>query len=354
MSDLPKMLPSAEERSLSVQALRDAFRDGALAERRARLLVTTGGSVKQLVDAAVLAEREAALQTFTRMNEALARVTDERDAALRLLDEARAEQTRFEASDKERLAQISSQPWQEREHLAHVDRAFLLRLLKKARIAIQTQNGVVLSGTRKLIEARAEIARLRDNPGCKILDHKWLDPECVETGCQSLKLRVPPEADVMELAAIAYGFVTMPNPVALFPRQVEIIEGVARALTAYGDQRARAARAVAIEEAAQDDKALERAAKAYLQSVTDRAQSENRPRSVEEQGVRYEDLRAAIRALAAAPPQSERPRRQLPFPHRFDGGSFGGGDQGECAKCGLDARDHDDPNPSRSEPTPIT
>ena len=65
-------------------------------------------------------------------------------------------------------------------------------------------------------------------------------------------------------------------------------------------------------------------------------------------------LRAAIRALADAPPQPERPRRQLPFPHRFEGGSFGGGDQGECARCGLDARDHDDPNPSRSEPTPTT
>src|ERR1051326_6936949 len=28
----------------------------------------------------------------------------------------------------------------------------------------------------------------RANPCAKILDHKWLDPECVESGCQSLVL----------------------------------------------------------------------------------------------------------------------------------------------------------------------
>ena len=27
------------------------------------------------------------------------------------------------------------------------------------------------------------------NPADKILDHKWLDPVCIESGCQSLKLQ---------------------------------------------------------------------------------------------------------------------------------------------------------------------
>lgn len=34
-----------------------------------------------------------------------------------------------------------------------------------------------------------EAARLRPNPCAKIFDHKWLDPVCVEGGCQSLFLK---------------------------------------------------------------------------------------------------------------------------------------------------------------------
>jgi hypothetical protein len=43
----------------------------------------------------------------------------------------------------------------------------------------------------------------------------------------------PPSADAMEIAAIAYGFIGgMPDPVTLAPRQIEIIEGCARAIKA--------------------------------------------------------------------------------------------------------------------------
>ena len=40
-------------------------------------------------------------------------------------------------------------------------------------------------------ELKAELERVRavSNPCSKIFTHKWLDPECVENGCQSLKLK---------------------------------------------------------------------------------------------------------------------------------------------------------------------
>ena len=50
-----------------------------------------------------------------------------------------------------------------------------------------------LSGVkdRQLNDLQAELERVRavSNPCSKIFTHKWLDPECVENGCQSLKLK---------------------------------------------------------------------------------------------------------------------------------------------------------------------
>lgn len=44
-----------------------------------------------------------------------------------------------------------------------------------------------------------EAIREAENPCAKIFDHKWLDPECVEIGCQSLlPRRLTDEIDVMQ------------------------------------------------------------------------------------------------------------------------------------------------------------
>jgi hypothetical protein len=44
----------------------------------------------------------------------------------------------------------------------------------------------------------------------------------------------------------------------------------------------------------------------------------------------------------STPPPGDAPSQEQPLitDHRFDGGSFGGGDQGECALCGRDAKQH--------------
>lgn len=42
------------------------------------------------------------------------------------------------------------------------------------------------SSDKTLPETARDIVAALDNPCAKIFDHKWLDPECVETGCQSL------------------------------------------------------------------------------------------------------------------------------------------------------------------------
>jgi hypothetical protein len=98
-------------------------------------------------------EREAALQTFARMNEALARVTDERDAA------------------------------------------------------------------------RAEIARLRE--------------VAQDIGDERHNPVDPPEADVMEIAWVTLGYTADPAWIINDPQRFPDVHAVARALTAYGDQRAR-------------------------------------------------------------------------------------------------------------------
>jgi hypothetical protein len=41
-----------------------------------------------------------------------------------------------------------------------------------------------LSAAKKEAE---ELRKKRENPCSKIFDHKWLDPECVESGCKSLR-----------------------------------------------------------------------------------------------------------------------------------------------------------------------
>ena len=47
----------------------------------------------------------------------------------------------------------------------------------------------VLQRHNERIEAELERVRAVSNPCSKIFTHKWLDPECVENGCQSLKLK---------------------------------------------------------------------------------------------------------------------------------------------------------------------
>lgn len=47
-----------------------------------------------------------------------------------------------------------------------------------------------------LAETAQSIVRSISNPCAKIFDHKWLDPECVETGCQSLVWKSRYEAAV--------------------------------------------------------------------------------------------------------------------------------------------------------------
>lgn len=60
---------------------------------------------------------------------------------------------------------------------------------------------VELERAKAATPSKGEIEALREaeNPCAKIFDHKWLDPECVETGCQSLlPRRLADEIDVME------------------------------------------------------------------------------------------------------------------------------------------------------------
>ncbi|MEA3044530.1 MAG: hypothetical protein QOH47_2368 [Sphingomonadales bacterium] len=51
-------------------------------------------------------------------------------------------------------------------------------------------NALAVAAVNALPSLISEIERLREkqNPCAKIFDHKWLSPECVETGCRSLIL----------------------------------------------------------------------------------------------------------------------------------------------------------------------
>jgi hypothetical protein len=60
-----------------------------------------------------------------------------------------------------------------------------------------------------------------------------------------------------------------------------------------------------------------------------------------EQGYVTRDKRFAVDVLSKALEAGDSPSSQETIAdHRFDGGSFGGGDQGECAVCGRDAKHH--------------
>jgi hypothetical protein len=177
--------------------------------------------------------------------------------------------------------------------------------LREARIAIQAQNGVrasldadvmeiarvVLGYTadpawiindpqrfpdvhavaRALTEygdqcvAKAGVTDERDAARAEIAEQQASPPECA-----------PPEADVMERAHKVISDWRPDWPIAAIGDATKLIQILVRALTAYGDQRAREARASAIEEAG-----------AALRQSLGRV------------------LAPKIRALAVAPPQSE-------------------------------------------------
>ena len=92
----------------------------------------------------------------------------------------------------------------------------------------------------ELAEARAEIALLteqRDDAQAAYLRvHK---DKCDALG-EIARLRAPPGESAMERGARAVGWGTMPPIVTLFPRQLEIIEGAARAIE-QAEQNARRA-----------------------------------------------------------------------------------------------------------------
>jgi hypothetical protein len=57
---------------------------------------------------------------------------------------------------------------------------------------------------------------------------EWALQDIARMADELTRLQIPPGASAMKMAARAYGFVTMPDRVTLFPRQIEIIENVAR------------------------------------------------------------------------------------------------------------------------------
>jgi hypothetical protein len=77
----------------------------------------------------------------------------------------------------------------------------------------------------RAIELQDEVARLKANPGMKVLEHKWLDPECVESGCQSLR---PAGASALEIAERFRLFFLRPYPMSE--------EGVERAVQALAQE----------------------------------------------------------------------------------------------------------------------
>lgn len=68
---------------------------------------------------------------------------------------------------------------------------FDLKLVEKA-----MQDYVDGTSDQTLAETARSIIASISNPCAKIFDHKWLDPECVETGCQSLVWKSRYEAAV--------------------------------------------------------------------------------------------------------------------------------------------------------------
>ncbi len=144
----------------------------------------------------------------------------------------------------------------------------------RLREVIEGQGLSMAAMGKELTEARAKIARLRASPDCldeaaRAIDHiKALGPPehnpdgaslwdvcCDRCRASVLAIRVggnpaadaPPEADAMERARLIYN--SARNAVAGVDAK-STMANIARALTEYGDQRARAARTVAIEEVA--------------------------------------------------------------------------------------------------------
>ncbi len=67
-------------------------------------------------------------------------------------------------TDEEREARIG------RMYGPGSDTAWLLSRLKEARAAVQTQNGVVLAGTKRIVALEAQVARLRAPPGASAME----------------------------------------------------------------------------------------------------------------------------------------------------------------------------------------
>jgi hypothetical protein len=130
---------------------------------------------------------------------------------------------------------------------------------------------------------------------------------------EQAKYANPPEADVMELARKIAAEIdvehdnTMQDKCAVCQR---VIPFIARALAAYGDQRAReGAMRAAIRNYNDADEEIIRAKRearaAALEEAAQVADKLAPLRSI------YKNVGASIRALAAAPPQSERPPQTI-------------------------------------------
>jgi hypothetical protein len=127
-----------------------------------------------------------------------------------------------------------------------------------------------------------------------------------EARAEIARLRAPPEADVMEIAWVTLGYTADPAWIINDPQRFPDVHAVARALTAYGDQRAREA------EAAMRDKLLDHAdacvREARAAAFEEAAQIANDQTSDDPQPGDWNDacshIRDALRALDA-PPQSQ-------------------------------------------------
>jgi hypothetical protein len=211
---------------------------------------------------------------------------EEIDVLLRLLDEARAEATVAMEQLRKTCAEIlgADTDWPQ-----HGNVPFAIAVALQLRVTA-------------IREARAEIAHLtKDNESYRATQEQAVHDRDI-AWTEIARLRAPPEADVMELAHKIAAEIdvehddTMQDKCAVCQR---VIPFIARALTAYGDQRAanarREARAAAFEEAAQRlNEESERRIAAQISGA-----------------IVVGVCVSLIRALAAAPPQSERPPQTI-------------------------------------------
>jgi hypothetical protein len=125
-----------------------------------------------------------------------------------------------------------------------------------------------------------------------------------EARAEIARLRAPPAADVMEIARVALGYTADPAWIINDPQRFPDVHAVARALTTYGDQRARDARqqilvdSTPLREAVAHEARAAAWAEAILMVDDETHITHNFPAPPIIAKMRE-------RALAAAPPQSE-------------------------------------------------